>query len=64
MKSETGSCVCMHAHTHTHTHTHTHRVVDHLLGSEVRFLPNSASFLPFVGGAGLIALEENKDARP
>ena len=37
--------------THTHTHTHTHRVVDQLLGSEVRFLPNSVSFLPFVGDA-------------
>ena len=54
--------MCMHAHVHTHTHTH--RVVGQLLGSEVRYLPNSVSFLPFVGDAGLMALEEYKDARP
>ena len=54
----------MHTCTHTHTHTHTHRVVDQLLGSEVRFLPNSVSFLPFVGDTRLMALEEYKDARP
>ena len=55
VKSETRACVCMRARAHTHTR----RVADQLLGNEVRFLPNSVSFLPFVGGAGLIALEEN-----